>query len=29
MLVLFDDILIHSQSWSEHLRHIHLVFTKL
>jgi hypothetical protein len=29
MLVLFDDILIHSQSWSEHLRHVHLVFTKL
>jgi hypothetical protein len=25
----FDDILIYSSSWAEHLRHLHLVFTKL
>lgn len=25
VLVFFDDILIYSTSWSEHLRHVHLV----
>jgi hypothetical protein len=29
VLVFFDDILIFSPSWSEHLRHIHLVLAKL
>jgi hypothetical protein len=29
ILVFFVDILIFSLSWSEHLRHLHLVFTKL
>jgi hypothetical protein len=29
VLVFFNDILIFSSSWSEHLRHLHLVFTKL
>jgi hypothetical protein len=29
ILVFFNDILIFSSSWSEHLRHLHLVFTKL
>jgi hypothetical protein len=29
MLVFFDDILIYSTSWSEHLRHVGLVFTAL
>jgi hypothetical protein len=29
VLVFFDDILIYSRTWSEHLRHIHLIFTKL
>jgi hypothetical protein len=28
-LFLFDDILIFSSSWSEHLRHVHLVLSKL
>jgi hypothetical protein len=28
VLVFFNDILIFSSSWSEHLRHLHLVFTK-
>jgi hypothetical protein len=28
-LVFFDDTLIFSSSWSEYLRHLHLVFTKL
>jgi hypothetical protein len=29
VLVFFDDILIYSSSWSEHLRHVHLVLAKL
>jgi hypothetical protein len=29
MLVFFDDILIYSTSWSEHLQHVGLVFTTL
>jgi hypothetical protein len=29
VLVFFDDILIYNPSWSEHLRHINLVLTKL
>jgi hypothetical protein len=29
MLVFFDDILIYNSSWSEHLRHVHLVLTAL
>jgi hypothetical protein len=29
VLVFFDDILIYSTSWSEHLRHVHLVLAKL
>jgi hypothetical protein len=29
VLVFFDDILIYSSSWSEHLRHVRLVFDKL
>jgi hypothetical protein len=29
ILVLFDDILIYSHSWVEHLRHVHIVFTQL
>jgi hypothetical protein len=29
MLVFFNDILIFSSSWSKHLRHLHLVFSKL
>jgi hypothetical protein len=29
VLVFFDDILIYSTSWSEHLRHIHLMLAKL
>jgi hypothetical protein len=29
VLVFFHDILIYSPSWAEHLRHVHLVFTKL
>jgi hypothetical protein len=29
MLVFFDDILIYSSLWSEHLCHVHLVFDKL
>jgi hypothetical protein len=27
--VLFDDILVYSPSWAEHMRHLHPVFTKL
>jgi hypothetical protein len=29
VLVFFDDILIYSSSWSEHLRHVHMVLAKL
>lgn len=29
VLVFFDDILIYSASWSEHLQHIKAVFTAL
>jgi hypothetical protein len=29
VLVFIDDILVYSSSWAEHLRHLHLVFTKL
>jgi transposase InsO family protein len=29
VLVFFDDILIYSTSWSEHLQHVGLVFTAL
>jgi hypothetical protein len=29
VLVFFDDILIYSPSWSEHLLHVHLVLAKL
>lgn len=29
VLVFFNDILIYSSSWSEHLRHIHMVFVLL
>jgi hypothetical protein len=29
ILVFFHDILVYSSSWLEHLRHLHLVFTKL
>jgi hypothetical protein len=29
VLVFFDDILIFSSSWLEHLRHVHLVLSKL
>jgi hypothetical protein len=29
VLMFFDDILIYSPSWSEHLRHVHLVLVKL
>jgi hypothetical protein len=29
VLVFFDDILIYSSVWSEHLRHVHLVFEQL
>jgi hypothetical protein len=29
VLVFFDDILIYSATWSEHLRHVRLVFDKL
>jgi hypothetical protein len=29
ILVFFNDILIYSSSWSEHLRHVHLVFEQL
>jgi hypothetical protein len=29
VLVYFDNILIFRSSWSEHLHHLHLVFTKL
>jgi hypothetical protein len=28
-VLLFYDILVYNLSWSEHLRHLHLVFTKL
>jgi hypothetical protein len=29
ILIFFDDIIVYNSSWSEHLRHLHLVFTKL
>ena len=29
VLVFFDDILIYSSSWSEHLQHVRLVFDAL
>jgi hypothetical protein len=29
VLVFFNDILVYNSSWSDHLHHLHLVFTKL
>jgi hypothetical protein len=29
VLVFFDDILIYNPSWTEHLRHVHVVLTAL
>jgi hypothetical protein len=29
VLVFFDDILIYTPSWSKHIRHVHLMLTKL
>jgi hypothetical protein len=29
VLIFFNDILVYNSSWSDHLHHLHLVFTKL
>lgn len=29
MLVFFEDILIYSKSWDEHMKHLHIIFNTL
>jgi hypothetical protein len=29
MLIFFNDILVYSRSWSEHLQHVHVVLQRL